>query len=157
MIEYKMTLKQERRIQPIVVFLLHKERTIPAIICTLLSLSFMGFGLAFSIDLFKWGIFFFFPASYFCYFWIEKTRRRALALARLYKLSSTKVFTYTLTETNGVIRDYCNETRQSNEHKKSDIGRIFTIKDTIYVIFNSGSVSVYPNTTEINNFFKGKN
>ena len=156
-IDYKMSLSREKKLQPLVVFFLHRKKTVPAVIFTLATVLFGGIGLVFSIDLFKWGFLFFFPAAYFVCFWLNMTRRRCLSLARLYRLHSTKIFTYTLTESDGVIRDFCNETRQCNELKRSEIARTFSLSGAYFVICYSGKVSTYPDNDEIRNFFKGRN
>ena len=76
-------------------------------------------------------------------------------MARLYRYHETKVLTYTLSESDGIIRDFCNETRQVSERKRLDIKSVITTKNTLFVLYHSGGISAYPNTEKIRNFFKG--
>ena len=151
--EYKMHIDTEKKAQPMVVFLYYPIQSICAIVFFVLSLILIGLGLAFSLELLKWGIFVYFPAALLIAFLINKLSRRMRALSRLFRGHETKVFTFSLTDNDGVIRDYCNETRQGLEEKRADIRRIVKTKSLIYVIYENEMIYVYPRTKQILEFF----
>jgi hypothetical protein len=154
--EYKMHIDIEKKAQPTVVFLYYPIQCICAIVCFILSLICIGLGLAFSLELLKWGIVVYFPAALLIAFLINKLGRRTRALSRLYRSHETKVFTFSLTDNNGVIRDFCNETRQGFEEKRANIRRIIKTKRLIYVIYQNEMISTYPRTKQILEFFGEK-
>ena len=154
-VEYQMTLEQEIKIQPLLVFLFNKKKTLSAIISALLCV--VGFILSATVStLFAIPsvVLLLFSVHMFLY-WIRRTRVRSQKMANLYRFQESKVLTYTLSERDGVIRDYCNELKTGSEKKRSSIKRIFSHRGLIIVTFFSGDISVYPDTESIRNFFKG--
>ena len=154
-IEYKMTLRHERKIQPLVVIFTNKIKSLIALGCAIVAAVLVILGFTNSITFLRCGVPFLFATGYFLYSWMNKSRMRALAMARLYRGQEKKVFTYTLSENDGIIKDFCHETGDSSENKRSKIDRVIAIRGTLYVLYYSGKVSTYPNTKEIKKFFKG--
>ena len=154
-INYKMTLDQEKKVQLVASLLERPLISILGAICTTISALLAVWGFAFSMDLFKWGFILLIPSVFFVSLWLGRARKRTLLMARLYRYHETKVLTYTLSESDGIIRDFCNETRQVSERKRLDIKSVITTKNTLFVLYHSGGISAYPNTEKIRNFFKG--
>lgn len=155
MIEYQMTLKQEIKIQPLLVFLFNKRKIVAAIFSALISM--VGFVLSdmvsaiFAIP----SVILLLFSGYIFIYWISQARIRSRKMTNLYRSQETKLLTYSLSERDGVIRDYCNELKTASEWKRSTIKNVFAVRDTLFVIFFSGIISVYPNTESIRKFFKG--
>ena len=72
--EYKMHIDTEKKAQPMVVFLSYPIQSICAIVFFVLSLILIGLGLAFSLELLKWGIFVYFPAALLIAFCVNKRK-----------------------------------------------------------------------------------
>lgn len=155
MIEYKMTLEQEIKSQPFLTFLFNKKRVVGGAICALLAIICFILGATVSVTFVIPTVIFALLSLNLFLFWIRRSRVRSQRMASLYRSQETKVLTYTLSENEGVIIDYCNELKTRTEQKRSKISRVLTIKDTLYVIYYSGDISVYPNTEETRKFFKG--
>ena len=152
MIKYELWLDQEVKAQPILAFLFNKWKIIGAFVLAILSIiSFVLINVSTVFGILSF-VFAIFSINLFL-FWVRRSRVRTYKIAALYRSQETKVFTYTLSESDGVIRDYCNELKTANEHKRSTIKRAFLYRDTIFVIYITGEISVYQNTEEIRKFF----
>ena len=154
MIEYKMTLKEEQKIQPLVAFIYDFYKMLIGIACAIASIVFIVIALTSNAKLIGYGVLFLFPTLYFVYFFTNRVRRRSLAMANLYRSHQAKIFTFTLSETDGVIHDFCNETRTASDKKRAHIRHIIKTRDYIVVVFLSGDISVFPNKKEISEFFR---
>lgn len=154
MLEYKLTVEEERKIQSGVVFLLYFKKMLIGIAGAIAALIFAIIGLSEGAGFYFLALLSLIPVGYSCYVFVTKLRQRTLANSKLYRKHSTKVFNYTLTESEGIIRDFCVETRYSSETKRKGIDRVLKIGNFVYVTYFPGGISAYPYTKEIVDFFE---
>ena len=153
MIEYSMTLEHEIRIQPFVTFLLYKAKTVSSIVLALLSIVFFILTATVNTGFVFLGVALALASIHMLLFWIRKTRVRSMKMANLYRSQETKRLTYKLSESEGIIKDYCNELKTCTEYKRSLIKRVFVLRGSIYVIYHTGDISVYPDSDDIRKFY----
>ena len=155
MIEYRSSLEGDKKAQDIIVFYLYQQRIILGIASAILGILCLILSpilsLAFLTTLGLAAICF---AGYTFYFWLNQTQRRRKSLNFLYMNHSVIYFVYRLSENEGVITDYCIQTRSQKSFKKSEIEKIIIKKDFILVKLFSGSMFSFPNTKEIENLLK---
>lgn len=153
-LEYKMNLNDETKIQPLVVFVLCFKRITIGIVCAILGLIFAALGTTINRTLLVLCILFLAVAVETLIFFLNICSKRNRNLVHIYRFCESNVLTYTLSENDGVIRNFCHERKAHEEAKRTQISRVISKKNFVFVVFSTGDVWTFPNTKEILAFWK---
>ena len=150
MVEYRSSMVSEKEVQGYVVFYTYLNKMILGIAAMILAILCFIFGSVFNIGFLTFlGVALSIFAFYIFYYWLNRVQARRRSLNRLYATHSVISFTYRLSENDGVITDYCLETRSQISFRKTEIEKIFYTKNAILVKLFSGSFASFPRQKNI--------